>query len=167
MRRVAVIGGTALLALAVLAATLVFHDALAGAILRAVAAGAGYNVRFDRLQVGFNAATAMGTTVTNRAGEPIFESGRIDVRYSLRDVLPGSNRRWFGISSLDVARPVVTLIHHADGTYNVALPANSAAAKPDTSPIDFRLRIRDGSVVLLDRFIVPGQERRQRLVGLA
>ena len=157
MRRLAVIGGTALLALVVLAAALAFHDALAGAVLRAVASGAGYTVRFDRLQVGFNAATATGTNVTNRAGEPVFESGRIDVRYSLRNVLPGSNRRRFGISSLDIQRPTVTLIHHADGTYNVALPANSAAAKPDTSPIDLRLRVRDGSVVFLDRFVVPGK----------
>jgi autotransporter translocation and assembly factor TamB len=167
MRRLAVIGGTAFCALAILAAALVFHDALAGAILRGVASAAGYTVRFDRLQVGLDAATAMGANVTNRAGEPVFDAGRIDVRYSIRNVLPGSNRRRFGISALDIQRPTLTLIHHADGTYNIALPATPAGAKPDTSPIDLRLRIRDGSVVLLDRFVVPGQERRQRIVGLA
>jgi autotransporter translocation and assembly factor TamB len=167
MRRYAVIGGAALVALAVLAAALVFHDALATVIVRSVASAAGYNVRFDHLQVGFTSATAMGTNVTNRAGEPVFEAGRIDVRYSIRNVLPGSSRRRFGISALDIQRPKMTLIHHADGTYNVALPANSTSAKPDTSPIDLRVRIRDGSVVLLDRFVVPGQERRQRIVGLA
>jgi autotransporter translocation and assembly factor TamB len=167
MRRYAVIGGSAFVALAVLVAALVFHDALAAAIVRSVAWSAGYNVRFDRLQVGFTAATAMGTNVTNRAGEPVFEAGRIDVRYSIRNVLPGSSRRRFGISALDIQRPTVTLIHHADGTYNVTLPASSTSAKPDTSPIDLRVRVRDGSVVLLDRFVVPGQERRQRIVGLA
>ena len=167
MRRFVVIGGTAFFALAILAAALAFHDALAAAILRGVASAAGYNVTFGRLAVGLDAATAMGTNVTNRAGEPVFEAGRIDVRYSIRNVLPGSGRRRFGISALDIQRPTVTLIHHADGSYNVTLPANSAAAKPDTSPIDLRLRIRDGSVVLLDRFVVPGQERRQRIVGLA
>ncbi len=167
MRRIVVFGGSAVLALAVLAAAVGFHDALAGAVLRAVASGAGYNLRFDRLQVGLTAATALGTSVTNRAGEPVFEAGRIDVQYSIRNVLPGSGRRRFGISALDIQRPTATLIHHADGTYNVTLPANSAAAKPDTTPIDLRVRIRDGSVVLLDRFIVPGHERRQRIVGLA
>jgi autotransporter translocation and assembly factor TamB len=167
MRRNVVIGGSAVLALAVLGAALLFHDALAAAVLRGVASAAGYTVRFDRLQVGFNAATAMGTNVTNRAGEPVFDAGRIDVRYSIRNVLPGSGRRRFGISALDIQRPTLTLIHHADGTYNIALPANSAAAKPDTSPIDLRVRVRDGSVALLDRFVVPGQERRQRIVGLA
>ena len=168
MRRLVVIGGTVLLALLVLgAAALAFHDALAAAIVRAVAGGAGYNVTFERLQVGFTAATATGTTVTNRLGEPVFSAGRIDVRYSIRYVLPGSGRRRFGIASLDIQRPTLTLIHDADGTYNVALPENAAQAKPDTTPIDLRARVRDGSVLLLDRFIVPGQERRQRIVGLA
>jgi len=167
MRRLAVLGGVAFFTLAILGAALAFHDALAGAILRGVASAAGYNVRFDRLQVGLDAASAMGVNVTNHAGEPVFDAGRIDVRYSIRNVLPGSDRRRFGISALDIRRPTLTLIHHADGSYNIALPAAPAGAKPDTSPIDLRLRIRDGSVVLLDRFVVPGQERRQRIVGLA
>ncbi|MGA2394018.1 MAG: translocation/assembly module TamB domain-containing protein [Candidatus Lustribacter sp.] len=162
------IAGTALLALVVVAAAaLVFHDALAGAIIRAVAGGMGYDVRFGRLQVGFTSATAMDTSVTGRTGEPVFAAGRIDVQYALRYVLPGSGRRRFGISALDIQRPTLTLIHHADGTYNVTLPPNAAAAKPDTTPIDLRVRVREGSVVLLDRFVVPGQERRQRIVGLA
>ena len=168
MRRGVVIAATALLALLVLAAAaLAFHDALAGAAIRAVAGGLGYDVRFGQLQVGFTAATARDTNVTNRAGEPVFSAGRIDVRYSIRNVLPGSSRRRFGISSLDIQRPKVTLIHHADGSYNIALAPPATSSRPDTSPIDLRLRIRDGSVVLLDRYVVPGRERRQRIVGLA
>jgi autotransporter translocation and assembly factor TamB len=159
---------TALLALiVVVASALVFHDALAAVIIRGVAGGMGYDVRFGHLQVGLTAATAMDANVTNRTGEPVFAAGRIDVQYALRYVLPGSGRRRFGISALDIQRPTLTLIHHADGTYNVTLPPNIAAAKPDTTPIDLRVRVRDGSVVLLDRFVVPGQERRQRIVGLA
>jgi translocation and assembly module TamB len=168
MRRPVLIGGTALLALLVVtAAALVFHAALAAAIIRMVAGGMGYDVRFGRLQVGLTAATATDVTVTNRTGEPVFAAGRVDVQYAPRYVLPGSGRRRFGISALDIQRPTLTLIHHADGTYNVTLPPNAAAAKPDTAPIDLRVRVRDGSVVLLDRFVVPGQERRQRIVGLA
>jgi autotransporter translocation and assembly factor TamB len=168
MHRRAVIAGATLFALLVLAAAAVgFHNALAAALIRAVAGGAGYNVHFGRLQVGLNAATALDTNVTNRAGEPVFSSHQIDVRYSIRYLLPGSQRRRFGIDSLDIQRPTLTLIHHADGTYNVTLPSNAVSSKPDTTPIDLRLRIRDGSVVLLDRFVVPGQERRQRIVGLA
>ncbi len=168
MRRRVVIAGATLCVLLVLAgAALGFHNALAAAIIRAVAAGTGYNVQFGNLQVGLNAATAQDTNVTNRAGEPVFSSRQIDVRYSIRYLLPGSQRRRFGIDALDVQRPTLTLIHHADGTYNVALPHNAVSSKPDTSPIDLRVRVRDGSVVLLDRYVVPGQERRQRIVGLA
>jgi autotransporter translocation and assembly factor TamB len=168
MRRRVVIAGATLCALLVLAAAAFgFHNALAAAVIRAVAAGAGYSVQFGQLQVGFDAATAQDTNVTNRAGEPVFSARQIDVRYSIRYLLPGSQRRRFGIDALDIQRPTVTLIHHADGTYNVALPSNAVSSKPDTSPIDLRVRVRDGSVVLLDRFVVPGQERRQRIVGLA
>jgi autotransporter translocation and assembly factor TamB len=166
-RRVVIAGATLCALLVVAAAALGFHNAIASAIIRAVASGAGYNVQFGSLQVGFNAATALDTNVTNRAGEPVFSSRQIDVRYSIRYVLPGSGRRRFGIDALDIRRPTVTLIHHADGTYNVTLPSNAVSSKPDTTPVDLRFRVRDGSVVLLDRFLVPGQERRQRIVGFA
>ncbi|HEV8021932.1 MAG TPA: translocation/assembly module TamB domain-containing protein [Candidatus Lustribacter sp.] len=153
--------------LVLVAVATAFHDALAAAVIRSVAAAAGYNVRFTRLQVGFTAASATGTNVTNRTGEPVFSAGQIDLRYSVRDLLPGSGQRRFGVSALDVARPTLTLIHHADGTYNVALPLNPSSIKPEGTPLNLRLRVRDGSIVLLDRFVVPGQERRQRIIGLA
>jgi len=60
--------------------------------------------------------------------------GRIDVRYSIRNVLPGSNRRRFG-SPPGYQRPPHA-IHHADApiTSWPATPARQA----DTSPIDLR-----------------------------
>jgi autotransporter translocation and assembly factor TamB len=168
MRRSVVIAGSAVLALVLLvAAAVAFHNPLVALVVRSIASGAGYRVTFGRLEAGLTEAVATGTTVTNRAGEPVFSADRIELHYSIKNVLPGSNRRRFGISALDIARPVVTLIHHADGTYNVTLPAGGAPAKPDTTPIDLQVRVRDGSAVLLDRYIVPGQERRQRIVGLA
>ncbi len=161
--------GTVSLALLVLvaAALMLPRRAGGGDHPRAVAGGAGYNVSFGQLQVGLTSATATDTTVTNHTGERVFSAGRINVRYSIRYVLPGSGRRRFGIDALEIQRPTLTLIHDADGNYNVRLPANATHAKPDTTPIDLRVRVRDGSILLLDRFIVPGQERRQRIVGLA
>ena len=168
MRRTVVIAGTALAALVLLvAATLAFHNPLVALVIRSVAGGMGYTVDFDRLDVGLTQAIASGTKVTNRSGEPVFDAPRVEVHYAIGYVLPGSSRRRFGISALDIERPTITLIHHADGTYNIALPKNGGSAKPDTSPIDLRMRVRNGSVVFLDRYVVPGQERRQRIVGLA
>jgi autotransporter translocation and assembly factor TamB len=167
MHRLVAIAGTALLALLVsAAAATAFHDAIAAAVVRAVAAGAGYHVAFERLQVGLGGATALGTDVTDRAGLPVFHADRIELHYDLRDLAPGARRRRFGISALDVERPVVTLIHSADGSYNVTLPASALPSKPDTTPLDVRVRVRDGSVVLIDRFTDPGRERRERIAGV-
>jgi autotransporter translocation and assembly factor TamB len=166
MRRSVVIAGSAVLALVLLvAAGVAFHNSLVALVVRSIASGAGYNVAFGRLDAGLTQATATAITVTNRAGEPVFSADRIELHYAITNVLPGSNRRRFGISALDIARPVVTLIHHADGSYNVAPPSSGPPSKPDTTPINLQLRVRDGSAVLLDRYIVPGEERRQRIVG--
>ena len=164
-RRSRLIAATSLLAVVV--ALMVFHNAIVVAIIRSIATSAGYNVTFDRLEAGLTATTVLGTNVTNRGGAPVFHADRIDLQYSIRNLLPGSSRRRFGISALDLQRPTVTLIHFADGTYNVTLPASAAPTKPDTTPVDLRLRVRDGSVVLLDRYVVPGHERRERIVGFA
>ncbi|HEY0799121.1 MAG TPA: translocation/assembly module TamB domain-containing protein, partial [Candidatus Baltobacteraceae bacterium] len=39
-------------------------------------------------------------------------------------------------------------------------------AKPDQTPFDLRIRIRDGSVLLVDRFIAPNSSRRERIEGV-
>ena len=166
MRRTAVLGVTAIVAL-VLLAFVAFHDAVVLAVIRSVATPLGYTVDVERLETSLTTAVATGTTVTNRAGEPVFDATRIEAHYSLRDLLPGSRHR-FGLTALDIERPKLVLIHHPDGSYNVALPgAGAAPSRPDTTPIDVRARIRDGSVLLIDRFVEPGHERRQRIVGLA
>ena len=162
--RIAVTVG--LIVLALVAAVAIFHDAAVAAVVRSVAGGMGYNVAFDRLNVGLSAAVAENLTVTNRAGEPVLSADRLELQYVLRDLLPGGKHR-FGLSAADVERPLITLIHHPDGTYNITLPSGGGSAKPDTTPIDVRVRVRDGSVALIDRFIVPGQERRERMVGIA
>lgn len=163
VRRAILAAGVLAVAVAALA---VFHDAATGMGLRAVAAAFGYPLAYDGLHAGPGGATVTGVRVTNRAGEPVFSADRIDVRYALRDFFPGS-RHLYGISVLEVARPQLTLIHHADGTYNVAMPSNPANQQPNHTPLALRARIRDGSALLIDRYVVPGHERRQRIVGLA
>ncbi len=164
MQRVAVLGLAAIVALALLGA-FVFHDALVAAAIRSAAAPLGYRVGFARLHAGLDNADATGVDVTNRAGEPVFSADHVALRYSLRDLLPGSRHR-FGLVALTVAGPHLVLIHHRDGSYNVTLPAGSrAASKPDATPIDLVARITGGTVLLIDRFIAPGHERRERIAG--
>jgi hypothetical protein len=161
MRRTALLGITALGALVLLAA-IGFHNAILAAVIRGVAAPLGYSVRVDGLHAGLTGAVATGAAVDTRAGEPVLRTGPIAVQYSLRDLLPGSRRR-FGLVALDVERPVLTLIHHADGTYNVTLPGGGQSAAPNTTPLDLRAAIHGGAVLLIDRFIAPGHERQVRI----
>ncbi len=167
MRRPVVRG--AVVAVVILAAALagaVFHDAVTGAGVRAVAAVLGYPLSYAQFQAGFSGSAVSGVRVTNRAGEPIFAADRVELRYALRDLFPGSRHR-YGLSVVEAARPQLTLIHHADGSYNVPMPSNPANGQTNHTPLALRVRIRDGSVLLIDRFTVPNHERRQRIVGMA
>ncbi|HEX3551456.1 MAG TPA: hypothetical protein VHT53_13815, partial [Candidatus Elarobacter sp.] len=153
-------------ALALVAFVVVMHDAVVATGLRVAAGAFGYGLSAQRTHASASSLSLAGVNVTNRAGEPVLAADRIDVEYSLRDLLPGSRHR-FGLRAVDVERPRLTLIHHADGTYNVALPgASGPPPRPDNTPIDVRVRVRDGVVALIDRFTVPNRERRESLTGL-
>ena len=131
----------------------------------------GYDLGAERTRASASSLSMAGIVVRNRAGEPVLTADRLDVAFSLRDLLPASTHR-FGLRAVDLQRPHVTLIHHADGTYNVALPGGGGApARPDNTPLDVRVRVRDGEVALIDRFIVPEPraarvaDRRERRRG--
>lgn len=155
---------------AILAAVLVVafgHDALASFGLRAVGGMLGYEVGAQRTHVTGSSLALADVVIRNHSGEPVLTADHVDIAFSLRDLLPGSKHR-FGLRAVDIARPQLTLIHHADGTYNVALPgAGGPPPRPDTTPLDVHVRVRDGSIALIDRFIVPNHERRESITGLA
>lgn len=160
------------LALAILGFVLVLagvavlaHDAVAAYAVAAVARGMGYRVAESRLTLNASSLSLVAPVVTTAAGEPLFTADRVDIAYSLRDLLPGGRRR-FGLRAVDIERPRVTLIHEADGSYNVAPPPAGAAQRPDKTVLDVRLRVRDGQIAFVDRFVVPGRERRESLVGV-
>jgi hypothetical protein len=157
---------TVLLVAALGATAFAARDALAAAAVRIAVSAFGYRFAAAHVRITPSSLAVLAPVVRTRAGEPVFEAQRLDVAFSLRDLLPGSRHR-FGLTAVDVERPYVTLIHHADGTYNVALPSGGAPARPDTTPLDLRVRVRDGTVTLIDRFVAPGHERRESLTGLS
>jgi TamB, inner membrane protein subunit of TAM complex len=166
MRRRRVLIAVSALVVAMIAVVVLAHDAVAGFGLRAAVGALGYDLAAQRTRLTRTSLSMAGVDVRNHAGEPVLTADRLDVQFSLRDLLPGSSHR-FGLRAVDLQRPHVTLIHHADGTYNVALPgAGGAPARPDKTPFDVRVRVRDGEVALVDRFIVPNHERRESLTGL-
>ena len=141
------------------------HDAVAGWAIARVAHGMGYDVREARLSLGTRSLSLVDPVVTTTRGEPVFAADRVDVAYSLRDLLPGGRRK-FGLRAVDLQRPRVTLIHEADGSYNVTPPPAGAAQRPDKTPLDVRVRVRDGEITFVDRFVVPGRERRESVVAV-
>jgi hypothetical protein len=156
----------AFVVVAAAAGVVVFHNAAAFAVLRSVAKGFGYDVAAGSLDVNAVRAVAQDVRVRNAAGEPVLEAREIEVGFSLRDLLPGG-KRLFGLTSVDVEAPHVSVIHHPDGTYNITLPRtppSSPAANPP--PIDVRLRVADGAVDLVDQFTSAPRERRARRGGV-
>jgi hypothetical protein len=142
------------------------HDQLAGAGIRAAVGAFGYDFSAQSTRVTPSSLSVVAPIVRNRQGEPVLSADRLDVQFSLRDLLPGGRRR-FGLRAVDLQRPQLTLIHHADGTYNVALPGGSGPPpRPDNTPLDVRVRVRDGQIALIDRFVVPNQERRESVTAV-
>lgn len=141
MRRAAVLLAFVVLAIAVGIA--LFGHAIASAIVADVAGAAtGTRVSFATMRLSTSEATFTGLRVRSRSGEPIATIARLDVTYDLRDLLPGSTRK-YGLRGIVLDDPQLTLIRHSDGTLNVPLPKASTGTSGGP-PLRFRLVVRDG-----------------------
>ena len=159
--------GAALAALlVVIALVAIFHN---GILRLAIAAGVrmttGYTVRMGdlRLQGGHGAASDVQIS---RGGDPVLDAARVDVYYRLRDLLPGSTHR-FGLLALTIDLPHITLVHHENGTYNVTLPQavnrGTRSAGGAAVPLNFTIRVRDGSASVIDEYRYYKEARFQRV----
>jgi hypothetical protein len=124
-------------------------------VIGAAAGAAGYSVSVAQQRVGFDGLELQDVRVS-RAGIPLFYAARVDVRYSLRDLLPGSTRR-FGVAAIVIDGAKLTIERAADGTYNFLgpapgwqLPQAQLPVDVDNVPVRFTLRLRDTSVELLE-----------------
>ncbi|HXM05907.1 MAG TPA: hypothetical protein VN936_00520, partial [Candidatus Acidoferrum sp.] len=145
------------------------HDLLRFAI-GAAAGAAGYSVSIARQTVGFDAMEFRDVHVS-RGGVPLLDAARIDVRYSLRDLLPGSTRR-FGVAAIDVDAAKLSIVRASDGTYNFlgppprnGLPQAQLPFEVDNVPVRFTLRMRDTSVELLEPAAYDSSARRVVIDG--
>ncbi|MFN2449049.1 MAG: translocation/assembly module TamB domain-containing protein [Candidatus Baltobacteraceae bacterium] len=154
--------GVLLVALVVLAGF--FHNVMVKAALGGAGLAMGYSISASQVRVGTQHGALTSVRIT-RGGEPVLEAGRIDVDYNPRDLLPGSRHR-FGISAIAIDRPHLTLIHHQNGTYNVAMPGAGPAGPPgppNLVPLDMTIRVRDASATLIDKYRFYEQSRVQRV----
>jgi autotransporter translocation and assembly factor TamB len=151
-----------------LALILIFRGPLERAALAsAIDLATGEAVAFEAADVGGDRAVFAGVRVTSR-GDPLLDARRIEVRYRLRDLFPGGARR-YGLISVELDGARITLVRHADGSFNVAVPASSAAppgASDAGAPLDVETRVRGGSLVVLDPWRTLPSARRLRAGGL-
>ncbi|GAC1441199.1 MAG: hypothetical protein NVSMB59_00760 [Vulcanimicrobiaceae bacterium] len=164
---------TALVAIVAIACLVV---GFARPVLRAIVAAGidvvtGDRVTFTDLDLRRDGASARNVTVA-RAGAQVFAAARVDVRYDLRDLLPGARRR-YGLERVVLLSPRITLTRRADGSFEVAPfamgPAPAGRGRTATLPgvpLRFAGIVHDGTIVVDDRFRVLPESRRIALAHL-
>ncbi|MGH7737313.1 MAG: translocation/assembly module TamB domain-containing protein [Candidatus Tyrphobacter sp.] len=125
------------------------HAVVHYVLVHAVALATGYDVRLTEERIGSSHAAFVGIEMRWR-GRTVLRARRIDVWYSLRDLLPGSAHR-FGLIGIALDDPSVALVAYADGTYDVPLHAKRALlpslpAPPNAVPLRFFVRVTHGSI---------------------
>ncbi len=130
------------------------------AIVAAVEGTAHVRLHFGHATLRPNHAVLVNVVVTSQRDEPIATIPRLSIAYDLRDLLPGGSRL-FGLKSVDVESPQITVLRRPDGTYNVPIPQLPSKKGAKGPPAIFRAAIRNGSVTVVDesRNALPGSHR--------
>ncbi len=120
-----------------------------GAIIGA-AAGYGLKANIGSLELHLNNAVLRDVDLRNLQGEDVARIATTSVRYSLRDLLPGGEHG-LGLVAFDVDRGRITIVRHADGTYNVPIPKNKGGPSGVLPAFLFDGRIQNFRVDVYDR----------------
>ncbi|MHB8147706.1 MAG: translocation/assembly module TamB domain-containing protein, partial [Vulcanimicrobiaceae bacterium] len=119
------------------------HEVIRFAIAESIGLATGYQVQIGDQRLGFDHGALLHVRVT-RNGDPVLEAARIDIWYSLRDLLPGSSHR-YGITAIALYQPNFTIERYKDGSYNIRFPEAKAAVPGPPSPpnrVPFRMTVR-------------------------
>jgi hypothetical protein len=163
--------GRALALAAVLAvvAALTHHAIAKFVVSRGLGAAVGYSVRFGDMSLGWSHATFTDLHVTKN-GDPVLDAARIDVDYALRDIFPGGKHR-YGFAGVAIDRPTITLVRHADGSFNFNRGGTSSSPPAPTQsaaePLLFSARIRNGTIEVVDEAPFEPDLARQSIVDVA
>ncbi len=125
------------------------HALLRFAIQEGAGLVGGYTVHIAELHVGWGAAALLNVQV-ERGTQPLLDANLIALRYSLRDLLPGSTHR-FGLLRIDIDSARLTIVRFRDGSFNFNLPrfaVNPAPRRANPVPLRFTLRVRNLQVEL-------------------
>ena len=114
------------------------HELLRFAI-QVVPRVAGYGVTAGTVNIGGGTVLLQDVAV-DRGSTPVLRARRIAIRYSLRDLLPGSRHR-FGLLGIEVSDATVTLTRYRDGSFDVSFPQGAPLVPPPSrvNPIPMAL----------------------------
>ncbi|MHB8432089.1 MAG: translocation/assembly module TamB domain-containing protein [Candidatus Tyrphobacter sp.] len=127
------------------------HEVVHFVLTHALALATGDDVGLADQRIGGSHAALIGLRLVRR-GVTVLSAPRIDVWYSLRDLLPGSKRR-FGLVGIAVERPAIALVKYADGSDDLPIHAPAPhlptlSPAPNAVPLRFFLRVRDASATV-------------------
>ena len=135
------------------------------ALTKGIGAVTGTSVAVGRLSMHGGQAVVSDVRVSAHHGEQLAFLPRVVVRYDLRDLLPGSGHR-FGLRSITIYRPRITVVHNPDGSYNLPHLGKGGGGPKSAAPLDFRMRVIDGSIAVIDDTRVDPAARRLRIDGV-
>ena len=114
--------------------------------LQIVLAQRGYHFTAGSFFAGKTELDATDLSITDRSGAPLFTAKRVVIDYDAGGLF-GRGDRAYGIRSIIVTAPVVSIVRHTDGTFNFTSliagfgGAGSSAGRP---PYRFTFALRDG-----------------------
>ena len=118
----------------------------------------------ETMDISIDRLVATGLNIRSKRDEPVATIRRLDVAYNLRDLLPGGSRL-FGLRSIEIDDPHVTIIRRPDGTYNIPVPQLGGPGKPGGPPMHFTGRVGNGTLTVLDATRVHANARRLDVDG--
>ena len=135
------------------------------ALTKGLGAATGTHVSVGTLDLHAGHATLHDVRLSAHGGEQLAFIPRAEVVYNLRDLLPGS-RHLYGLHSITIYRPQITVIHNPDGTYNLPSLGKRGPARQNATPMQFRLRVSGGSLEIIDRTRLDPRSRHITIAGV-
>ncbi|HET6894738.1 MAG TPA: translocation/assembly module TamB domain-containing protein [Candidatus Baltobacteraceae bacterium] len=155
--RGAVIGLAILIAVAAIAYA--FRMPLAQfALTKGIGAATGTSVSVGHLTMHNGRAIVENVRMSAR-GQQLAFIPRVEVRYNLHDLLPGS-QHLYGLRAMSIYHPRVTVIHNPDGTYNLPHLGKAGPSKKSAAPMNFTMRVVGGSIAVIDNTRLDPKARR-------
>jgi autotransporter translocation and assembly factor TamB len=121
---------------------------------------AGYDVAYRSLDAGHGRLAIDHLQVSSIPGERVLSADLVAVSYDLTKVFGSAHP--YGITGVELDRPTLTYIKHADGSSNITLPASSSSPSP-SGPLQIpqvTFALRNGTIGITDDTRIFAHSRR-------